>query len=278
MNYEMEYLKLCHRILDHGIPVTNDRTGKTCYTILNKSFIYTAPPILTVRPSAPIAAAAEMLGYLRGYTWANQFDAIGAKTWYANANENRSWLDNPHRKGVNHMGRVYGAVGRDFGGVDLLTKVYDNLRQGIDDRGEILTFWKPDEFDRGCLRPCMHSHQFSVLGDTLHLTSYERSCDVGNGLNFNSIQCWFLLNLMAQITGLKPGTATHHITNLHIYEDQVPAFREMLNREPLWNRAEVLLNPEIKTLSDVLEHRHARDYLTVSGYESHPKIIFPFSA
>jgi thymidylate synthase len=83
---------------------------------------------------------------------------------------------------------------------------------------------------------------------------------------------------MAQITGLKPGTATHHITNLHIYDDQVPAFREMLSREPLGSNAEIVINPEIKTLSDVLEHRHARDYLIVSGYESHPKIIFPFSA
>jgi len=30
----------------------------------------------------------------------------------------------------------------------------------------------------GCLRPCMHTHTFSLLGDTLYLTSYQRSCDV----------------------------------------------------------------------------------------------------
>ena len=40
----------------------------------------------------------------------------------------------------------------------------------------------------GCLRPCMHTHTFSLVGDTLYLTSSQRSCDVPLGQNFNQIQ------------------------------------------------------------------------------------------
>lgn len=54
-------------------------------------------------------------------------------------------------------------------------------------RGEIITFFNPGETELGCLRPCMHT-PFSLLGDTLYLTSYQRSCDVPLGLNFNQIQ------------------------------------------------------------------------------------------
>ena len=38
----------------------------------------------------------------------------------------------------------------------------------------------------------MHTHTFSLLGDTLYLTSYQRSCDVPLGLNFNQVQVFFL--------------------------------------------------------------------------------------
>ena len=84
------------------------------------------------------------------------------------------------------MGRVYGVQGRAWRKpngetIDQLRKIVNNLSRGIDDRGKILTFFNPGEFDLGCLRPCMYTHTFSLVGDTLHLTSYQRSCDVPLG-------------------------------------------------------------------------------------------------
>jgi thymidylate synthase len=186
-----QYLALCQRIIDEGEWVENKRTGKRCLTVINADLEYDVAnnqfPLITTRKSYWKAAIAEMLGYLRGYDNAADFRAIGCKTWNANANDNPDWLKNPHRKGEDDMGRVYGVQGRswqkpDGSTLDQLQKIADHLAKGIDDRGEILTFYNPGEFEMGCLRPCMHTHTFSVLGDTLYLTSYQRSCDVPLGL------------------------------------------------------------------------------------------------
>nr|WP_155666292.1 thymidylate synthase [Aliivibrio fischeri] len=280
-----QYLDLCQRIVDEGTWIENERTGKRCLTVINADLTYDVEngvfPLVTTRKSFWKAAVAEMIGYIRGYDSAEDFRKIGTKTWDANANLNDAWLNNPHRKGDDDMGRVYGVQGRSWAKpngefVDQLKKIIDDLSAGIDDRGEILNFYNPGEFDMGCLRPCMYSHHFSLLGDTLYLNSTQRSCDVPLGLNFNMVQVYFLLAIVAQITGHKAGKAYHKIVNAHIYEDQLELMQTVqLKREPL--QAPIFkINPEIKSLED-LETWVTMDDFEVIGYESHEAIKYPFS-
>lgn len=279
-----QYLQLCQRIVDEGIWVENARTGTRCLTVINTDLEYDVGnnqfPLLTTRKSYYKAAIAELLGYLRGYDSAAQFRAIGCNTWNANANENQAWLDNPHRKGEDDMGRVYGVQGRrwqkpDGSTLDQLAKIVSNLSKGIDDRAEILTFYNPGEFELGCLRPCMHTHTFSLLGDKLYLTSYQRSCDVPLGLNFNQVQCFVLLALMAQITGHKAGKAYHKIANAHVYENQLELLKLQLQREP-YPSPRLTINPEIRSLTD-LETWVTTDDFVLHDYQFHPAIKYPFS-
>lgn len=280
-----QYLALCQRIVDEGVWIENQRTGKRCLTVINADLSYDVGnnqfPIITTRKSYWKAAVAELLGYLRGYDNAADFRALGTKSWDANANDNEAWLNNPVRKGEDDMGRVYGVQGRrwqtpDGSTLDQLAKIVHNLQQGLDDRGEILTFYNPGEFHLGCLRPCMHTHNFSLLGDTLYLTSYQRSCDVPLGLNFNQIQVFTLLALMAQITGHKPGMAYHKIVNAHIYEDQLQLMRDVqLKRKP-FAPPQLNINPDIKSLKD-LETWVTLDDFDVVGYQHHDPIAYPFS-
>ena len=113
-----QYLDLCQRIVDEGEGVNNERTGKKCLTVINADLEYDVEnnqfPLITTRKSFWKAAIAEMLGYLRGYSSAAQFREIGCNTWNANANDNTDWLNNPHRKGEDDMGRVYGVQGRSW--------------------------------------------------------------------------------------------------------------------------------------------------------------------
>jgi len=279
------YLDLCQRIINEGRWVENERTGKRCLTVINADLTYDVEnnffPLLTTRKSFWKAAIAELLGYIRGYDSAADFRALGTKTWDANANENAAWLKNPFRKGPDDMGRVYGVQGRswqkpDGEVIDQLRKLVDNLSRGIDDRGEILSFYNPGEFHMGCLRPCMHTHTFSLLGDTLYLTSYQRSCDVPLGLVFNQVQVFAFLKIIAQITGHKPGQAFHKIVNAHIYEDQIALMRDVqLKREP-FNLPQLHINPDIKSLEDLETWVTLEDF-EVTGYECHPAIQYPFS-
>lgn len=199
--YETDYLNLGKRILNEGKWINNERTGKRCLTVINADLEYDVGagqfPLLTTKHSFWKSAIAEMMGYIRGYTNANDFAALGAKTWLANANENEAWLNSEYRKGDGDMGLVYGAVGNAWPmgktameeynrnlvdeprqTIDLLQKVYDDLKQGKDDRGEIWTFYNPGMFHLGCLRPCMYSHHFSILDGTLYLNSTQRQMGV----------------------------------------------------------------------------------------------------
>lgn len=280
-----QYLELCRRIVENGEWVENERTGKRCLTVINADLEYDVEnnqfPLITTRKSFWKAAIAELLGYLRGYDSAAQFRAIGCNTWNANANDNESWLNNPYRKGEDDMGRVYGVQGRSWATtdgrhIDQLRKIVNDLSQGIDDRGEILTFYNPGEFHMGCLRPCMHTHQFSLLGGKLYLNSSQRSADVPLGINFNQCQVFVLLALMAQITGHKPGKAFHKLINAHIYEDQLELMKNVqLKREP-YPSPQLKINPDIKTLED-LETWVTLDDFEVVGYQHHDAIKYAFS-
>lgn len=280
-----QYLDLCHRIINEGHWIDNKRTGKRCLTVINADLEYDVAnnqfPMITTRKSFWKAAIAEMLGYIRGYSSAEQFRAIGCNTWNANANDNQDWLNNPYRKGKDDMGRVYGVQGRAWNGpngfkLDQLKKIVTDLKQGVDDRGEILTFYNPGEFHMGCLRPCMHSHHFSLLDGQLYLNSTQRSVDVPLGLNFNQVQVYFLLAIIAQITGHQAAKAYHKLINIHIYEDQLTTMKEVQLKRTPYPSPQFEINPDIKTLED-LETWVTTDDFSVSNYQHHDAIKYPFS-
>ena len=280
MSPDKQYLKLCEQIIEFGEWIYNERTKKRCLTIPNATMYYSEDiPVLTTKQVAVNSAISEIVGYIRGYTDASEFDRIGTKTWYANANLTKAWLDNPNRKCDNDLGKVYGAVAKDFNGVDLIKKVVNDLVMGKDDRGEIITFWNPADFDKGCLRPCLMQHHFTILNDKLYLTSYQRSCDAPLGLPFNMVQVWFLLKLMCHVTGFKFGRATHHIVNAHIYEDQLEILKEQqLIRKPLKIKPKFEFTDNLNTFDDILiDNLVAKDYYTLTDYEHQEKISFPFS-
>lgn len=285
---EENYLDLNRRIIKDGKWVENKRTGVRCLTVINHDFEYDCSgesvPLITTRKAYIKPAISEMIGYLRGYDDAADFRAIGCNTWNANANENEAWLNNPNRKGEDDMGFVYGAVARNFptldgGQIDLLKKVITNLSNGIDDRSEIVTFYHPGAFNKGCLRPCMFQHHFSLLDGELFLNSYQRSCDVPLGLVFNMVQVSFLLRLVAQITGLKPGKAYHRIINAHIYENQLDLMRDVQLKRTPYEAPKLIISDKIKTLEDVetwVDPKN-KEHFKLVDYKHHDPIAYPFS-
>lgn len=280
MTYEEQYLtELDDLLTNHSKWVYNERTGERVLQKFGVMFEYgEESPLLTVNQSFPVMSVAEELGYLRGYDNASQFDNIGARTWHGNTNENESWLSNPYRKGEGDLGRAYGVVARDFGGIDTVKDVLTKIQNRDDDRGLIITYWKPDDFDKACLRPCKHTMNFMIDDGTINLFVSQRSCDSTLGLKANSIGCWFLLQLAARISGLKVGVCKHFITNYHLYESHYEGAVEMLSRNPLEDKGKLKLADWVEDVDSVLGetnyNKHAREYISVEGYEHLGKIDF----
>ncbi len=279
LNYELQYLSLLDKLLTKGRWVYNDRTGRKCLTLIGEQMQYSgstdAPPLLTTKQSYPVSAVAEIIGYLRKYTNAQQFADIGSPTWFVNANETKAWLDNPVRKGYNDIGLVYGAALEEGELEDLFKRIANKQ----DDRGLTLDFWKPDKFHLGCLRPCMKDHTFSIVEDEISITSTSRSVDVACGLNFNSIQSYFLLQLASRFSGCKPVQVTHNLINVHLYDSHIEGVKEQLKRETLINNTEFKLSDWVHDFKYVTNNdAHARDYFKLTGYQHKGKIPFDLVA
>lgn len=279
IKYEKDYVELCHRLFKDGEWIANERTGKRCLTLINHDFVYDVAagevPLLTTKQCFPVSAAAEVLGYYRRYTNAQQFADIGTKSWFQNANETEAWLNNPNRCGENDLGIIYGAATEEAE----LRNIYNDLLNGVDNRGEIYQMWKPETFHRGCLRPCVYEHIWSLVNGKLSLTVTQRSADVPLGIPFNSFSFAFLLKLMAKITGTQPDKVYHKMVNVHIYEDQVEPLKQQLEREPLDVEPVLEIEDWVRTLDDVLDDDvHAREYFNLYGYGHLGKINFNMSA
>jgi thymidylate synthase len=277
LKYEKEYNALCSRVLNEGHSIYNERTGKTCITLINHDFVYDVGkgeiPLLTNKQCFTVGAVAEVLGYYRQYTNAQQFEDIGSKTWWANSN-NPQWTNSPHYKGLGDLGKIYGSVTGNT-----LADIVEMLTNKQDNRRLIYQMWVKDSLGEGCLAPCAYEHIWSLVGDKLSLTVTQRSGDLPLGIPYNSFSFCFLLKLMAKITGNVPDKVFHKIVNVHVYSDQVNPLIEQLSREPLDINPEMNIAGWVTTLDDVIGNdKHAKEYFTLTGYEHQGKITFPFSA
>lgn len=264
---EKQYLDIMRDIIYHGFEVCNQRTNTKCHTLINQriQFHSDAMPLVTTRKSYWKQALLEMICYMRAYTTKAQFNALGVHTWDANI---EAWDPEGERAGF-----IYGASSEAVGVT--FESVIEQIIQDSTNRGIIWNFWNPEYFEFGCLRPCMYSHQFTVLGDSLHLTSTQRSADVPLGLNFNMLQAWFLLRVVSQFTGYEPGTVTMNITNCHIYDNQLELAKEQIKRN-------ILPSPTLKglenlTLDQLLYNPDPLKGLELMGYHYHEPIKYPFT-
>lgn len=110
----------------------------------------------------------------------------------------------------------------------------------------------------------------------LNIWVHQRSCDVPLGLPFNVTQYAVLLMMVAQVTGLKPGTIDWSIKDAHIYVNQVDGIKEQLNRYETKGSLpapELWLNPDITNFYDFDPTKDVK----LNGYEHMGKISFPLT-
>jgi thymidylate synthase len=268
-----QYLDLCQRVLDTGMRVPT-RTGVDTYFLPGESMSFDLRygfPAVTAKKLFFSPVKSELLGFLRGYTNAADFRALGCNVWNANANDKgpdnapNAWLTNPARKGHDDLGRIYGAQWRawrgnpeyhrfdepDFPGnmnvlaededgswlykeIDQLAEALHTLSTNPVNRRVIVTAWNPAELHLMSLPPCHVMYHFipNVTTNELNLCMYQRSGDLFLGVPFNIASAALFLTLVARATGFRPATFKHFIGDAHIYVEHEEQTRLMLSRTP----------------------------------------------
>ncbi len=265
------YHALLRTTLDTGVDQFNARTNKLCRALVGYQLQYDLSqgfPAITTKKLAFNNLKGELLGFFRGYDNAADFRKLGCTVWDQNANETQAWLQNPARRGHDHLGRVYGCQWVDW--IDrrvasslaerdiLLDRGFEQemhdpikttwlMRRGINqlenalrtiitnpsDRRIIVSGWNPAELDQMALPPCHMDYRFVPIEDTktLHVVVTIRSLDIFLGAPFNIASSAIFLSVMARLSGYTPGTVTIQATNAHIYSDHFDQVRELLTRE-----------------------------------------------
>jgi thymidylate synthase len=246
-------------------------------------------PAMTTKRLAFNQVKGELIGFLRGYTSAADFRALGCTIWDQNANENAAWLANPWRMGDDDLGRLgyshgwrnFGGSRADMNGFDQIAQALHTLRTAPESRRILVTAWNPTDIGSAALPPCHVLFKLMPNPRTrvLHLSYYQRSCDLFLGVPFNIASYAILLELFAAWSGYTPGILTAHMDDVHLYANHLAQVEVQLHRE--------VIPPPTLLLSSEQFDSHASvddlvEWLTPStinlvGYLSHAAIKAPMA-
>ncbi len=279
------YLNLLQDILDNGQREPN-RTGIDTLTLpgaMLKFDLRDGFPAVTTKKLAFNQVKGELIGFLRGSTSLAEFKALGCDVWDANVAA-PAWQNNPACQGPDDMGRIYGANWRGFGAsrevsyapwVDQIDVALKLLRSNPESRRILVSAWDPTALDQCALPPCHVLFQLLPRSDgTLHMTMYQRSCDMFLGVPFNIASYALLLELFAAWSGRRAATLTMFLADAHIYVNHIDQVKEQLSREPLGLpklELDLPVQPEMRTLDKLLDHLAPCD-IRLEDYEHHPAI------
>lgn len=239
-----QYLDILDRILKEGVK-KEDRTGTGTLSIFGTQSRYNLDdgfPLLTTKKLHLKSIIYELLWFLRGDTNVRWLQEHGVRIWNEWADEN------------GELGPVYGHQWRAWpdykgGTIDQIKNVVRQIRETPDSRRMIVNAWNVAEVDSMALPPCHTMFQFYVADERLSLQLYQRSADTFLGVPFNIASYALLLQMMAQVTGLKAGDFIHTTGDTHLYLNHLDQARLQLTRTP--RKLPVMkINPDVKDLFD----------------------------
>ena len=256
-----QYLDLLKRILDEGTR-KGDRTGTGTLSVFGNQMRFNLEdgfPLLTTKKLHLKSIIYELLWFLRGDTNVRYLQEHGVRIW-------NEWADTE-----GELGPVYGHQWRSWpdyngGNIDQIANVVNQLKHNPDSRRMIVSAWNVAEVDSMALPPCHTMFQFYVADGRLSLQLYQRSADTFLGVPFNIASYALLLQMMAQVTGYRPGDFIHTTGDTHLYLNHLDQARLQLTRTP--RQLPVMkINPDVKSLFDFQYEDFQRE-----GYDPWPHI------
>ncbi|MDN4753562.1 thymidylate synthase [Porphyromonadaceae bacterium W3.11] len=256
-----QYKDLLELVLREGIK-KEDRTGTGTISIFGHQSRYDLSkgfPLLTTKKLHLKSIIHELLWFISGDTNVKYLQDHGVRIWNEWADENGD------------LGPIYGAQWRRWKDIkgqehDQLMEAIRQIKETPNSRRILVNAWNVGELEEMKLPPCHILYQFYVANDTLSLQLYQRSADIFLGVPFNIASYALLLMMVAQVTGLKPGTFVHTLGDAHLYLNHIEQAKLQLTRDtrPL---PTMTLNPQRKDIEDFI----FEDF-TLTNYDPHPHI------
>jgi len=155
---------------------------------------------------------------------------------------------------LNQIGAVLWDLKHDPGSRRIMTNTYNH-----------------EELTEMGLSPCAYSVMFNVTkegGETyLNAILFQRSQDMLTANGWNVMQYAALVQMIAQVVGMKPGRFDHMVSDMHIYDRHIPVVQEIIQtyrdaqrRAPYVDTTEdyqvpfenpgLWINPDVKSFFD----------------------------
>ena len=285
-----QYLELLDHILQYG-EERGDRTGTGVISSFGHQIRFNLGdgfPAVTTKSLAWKGVVSELLWFLEGSDDERRLAEIRFQQDRAELKDltkfSTIWTDNADNQGIElgyenneitkKLGPIYGVQWRNWGGIDQIKKLLDDLRSDPGGRRHILSAWNVEQIESMALPPCHVMSQFYVSEDgRLSCQMYQRSADMFLGVPFNIASYALLQSILANILDLIPGDFVHVFGDAHIYKNSIAQVKEQLSREP--KKLPKLILPNIDSIES-LKNFSVDDFI-LDGYESHPAIKAPMA-
>ena len=256
-----QYLDLLDRILKEGTK-KEDRTGTGTISVFGHQMRFNLEegfPCLTTKKLHLKSIIHELLWFIAGDTNVKYLQDNGVRIW-------NEWADED-----GDLGHIYGYQWRSWpdykgGHIDQISEVVETLKKNPDSRRIIVNAWNVADIENMNLPPCHAMFQFYVAGGRLSLQLYQRSADCFLGVPFNIASYALLLQMMAQVTGLKAGDFIHTLGDAHLYLNHIEQAKLQLTREP-YALPKMKINPDVK---DIFSFKF--EDFSLEDYTAHPHI------
>lgn len=227
------FLENCNDIITNGVWDTDQKVrphwedGTPAHTvkkfcIVNRYDLQKEFPILTVRKTFFKSAIDEIL-----WIWqkkSNNVHDLNSHIW-------DSWADE-----TGSIGKAYGyqlGIKHKYkeGEMDQVDRVLYDLKNNPASRRIMTNIYTFADLHEMNLYPCAYSMTFNVAGGKLNGILNQRSNDMIVANNWNVVQYAVLLHMFAQVSNLEVGELVHVISDAHIYDRHIDAFKEFSKNE-----------------------------------------------
>lgn len=246
------FIEMCRDVLDNGFSTEGQNvrarwadTNEPAYTkkvfgVVHRYNLQEEFPALTLRPVPFKNCVDELLWIWQAKS--NRVCDLHSHIWDA-------WSG-----GDGTIGKAYGyQLQKKYifkqGEMDQVDNVLWNLKNDPYSRRIMTNIYNFEDLHEMGLEPCAYSMTFNVVGDTLNAILNQRSQDILAANAWNVCQYAVLVHMFAQVSGLKPGTLIHVISDSHIYDRHIPVIEELISR-PSYPAPKFKMNPDIKNFYD----------------------------